>query len=73
MPLYNILKELDLPRIPSFFINTDAKDPIIAAAKFKRVLEEDIFFSVDYRKDFINNTKNLIAIYSVKEGKYVYN
>ena len=51
-PLNNILKELDLPLIPSYLlgINTTTNN-IITMAKFKRVLGLDTFFSVDYSSD----------------------
>ena len=68
-PLFNILEELDLPDIPSFLLKTSATDPITSAAKFKRILGQDIFFSVDYRKDLLNNTIKRIVFDEIQAGK----
>ena len=60
---HKIFEELNLPRIPSFLINTTAKtDPITSAAKIQRLLGEKIFFSVDYTNDYLNNSKNIITL-----------
>ena len=44
-------------------MNATAKDPITSAAKIKRLLGEDIFFPVDYVKDYLNNSKNIITTF----------
>ena len=53
--LHDMLKDLNLPRIPSLLLNTTAIDPIISAAKFRRVLGYHIFFYITHKKDYLNN------------------
>ena len=62
-PFQNSLKELGLPLLPSILTGKKTSDPIFVAAKFKRLLGKDTFFSVQYMKDLTDNTKNIILIF----------